>query len=84
MTTEDAFTTLKNMDRHTIKRGDALMLAGEAVLLFHGSDWCESHKLRWKDICRTMLPPLVPGAHSYEATTRQLCNIVRAAMERPE
>lgn len=75
----------ENMDRHTIKRGEALMLAAEATLLFHGGYWTPGSITRWEAICGALLiPPPQSNGYSYGATAKQLCNIVRAAMEGPE
>lgn len=65
------------------KRGKALMLAAEATLLFHGGYWSAQNMVRWEAICKALLIPSSCD-HSYGATSKQLCNIVRAAMEMPE
>ena len=69
---------------------DYTPLALEAVLLFHsGSPWDDDKRLRWTEICsRVKLPPERSTHVAYEdgwsATTKCLCDIVRAAIAQRE
>ena len=67
---------------------DKTSLALEAVLLFHsGSPWDRAKRLRWDHICGELVPAkfndygLYDRTHSYDATTRMLCDLVRVALE---
>jgi len=53
---------------------DRLALASEATLLFHGADWDEAKRLRWDEICESLL-----GDNLHDATTKVLCDLHRAA-----
>lgn len=62
-------------------------LACEAVLLFHSNVWDDTAKQRWAIISRELLgaASMSDNRHNnrsgYEATTRVLCDMVRAALE---
>jgi len=64
---------------------DFTPLALEAVLLFHsGSPWTDEKRLRWTEICSAVKAPQVHSDWGrevgWDATTKTLCNIVRAAI----
>ncbi len=59
-------------------------LALEAVLLFHsGSPWDGDKNNKWQNICVSVLKSSYLPVHvsSFKATTKVLCDIVRAAIE---
>lgn len=96
MTTEDAMEILEtirpqsncceNCANSMLKaeaRVRTLTLACEATLLFHSSEWRAPQIIRWEEICMA-LGRTSANEIKHESNTKQLCNIVRAAMERPE
>jgi hypothetical protein len=69
---------------------DYAPLALEAVLLFHsGSPWTDDKSMRWTAICATVKAPRARSdwgseVAGWDATTKTLCNIVRAAIAQRE
>lgn len=56
-------------------------LALEAVLLFHsGSPWDDAKKLKWRVITDEMLGEAHDPKHGHDATTKVLCDVVRASL----
>lgn len=63
-------------------KAEKMELALEAVLLFHsGSPWDEEKSMRWQFLAVSVLGPPEFGllVNRWEATTRVLCDMVRAA-----
>lgn len=56
----------------------------QAVLLFHGAGpWDGAKRMEWVNIMAEVLGEKVKG-NTLEATTRNLCNLAREALEAPE
>lgn len=76
-----AYQHLLNTDKEVSKLSGQVQrkdLALEAVLLFHsGTHWDVEKVGRWSKICSELLGP----SRELTATTRKLCDLVRAALK---
>ncbi len=63
----------------SLTRQEKMEAALEAVVLFHsGSPWDDAKRARWDTLAEALLGFAAGGGH-WEATTRVLCDMVRAA-----